>query len=111
MSSEPKEAESDQSHWQVYIQPDMPEPYIEVLKLYEKAMNAGVKDFNDEEVLDRFQRTDGEWRYLYDIYCRHLAWDVEHNEVDDNYRYSLKDLTGDGFPELILGYYTDSFDE
>ncbi len=111
MSSEPKEAESNQSHWQVYIQPDMPEPYIEVLKLYEKAMNAGVKDFNDEEVMDRFNPIDGEWRYLYDLYCRRLAWAVEHNEADDNYRYSLKDLTGDGFPELILGYYLDSFDE
>ena len=46
-SQEPKEAESEQIQWQVYIQPDMPEPYIEVLKQYEQAMNSGVKDFND----------------------------------------------------------------
>lgn len=114
-SQELKEAESEQEskqkQWQMYIQPDMPEPYIEVLKQYEQAMNAGVEDFNDEEVMDRFNWIDGEWRYLYDLYCRRLAWDVNHNEMDDNYRYSLKDLTGDGFPELILGYYLDSLDK
>ena len=110
-SQEPKEAESEQIQWQVYIQPDMPEPYIEVLKQYEQAMNSGVKDFNDEEVMDKFNLIDGEWRYLYDLYCRRLAWKAEHNEPDDKFIYSLKDLTGDGFPELILGYYIDSFDE
>lgn len=110
-SQEPKEAEWSQIQWQVYIQPDMPEPYIEVLKQYEQAMNSGVKDFNDEEVMDKFNLINGEWRYLYDLYCRRLAWKAGHNEADDKFIYSLKDLTGDGFPELILGYYIDSFDE
>ena len=110
-SQEPKEPGSEQIYWQVYIQPDMPEPYIEVLKQYEQAMNSGVEDFNDEEVMDKFNLIDGEWRYLYDLYCRRLVWQVEHDEADDHFRYSLKDLTGDGFPELILGYYLDSLDE
>ena len=104
---ESKETKSKQIQWQVYIQPDMPEPYIEVLKQYQQVVNESVEDFDDREMLDKL----GEWRYVYVIYAWRLAWEVEHNEADDNYRYSLKDLTGDGFPELILGYYNDFFDE
>lgn len=43
---------------------------------------------------------------MYNIYCMRWKWDVEANE-EDVVRYSLKDLTGDGFPELIMGYYSD----
>lgn len=44
---ETKEAESEQIRWQLYIPPDMPEPYIEVLKQYEQVVNESVEDFDD----------------------------------------------------------------
>ena len=108
---ETNEAESEQIRWQLYIPPDMPEPYIEVLKQYEQVVNADVEDFGDEEVMDKFYLIDGEWRYVYDLYGRSLMWSVRHNETFDHFTYSLMDLTGDGFPELIMGKYFDSLDE
>ena len=105
MPSEPEETELGQIHWQVYIQPDMPEPFIEVLRLYEEFMNADKQNW-DEDVWEKIHSTDGEWRYLYDELCGAWGSAVEfYGEETDVIRYSLKDLTGDGYPELIMGYY------
>ena len=93
-SPEPVQPEDVQRQWQVYIQPDMPEPFIEVLKQYEDFTNADVQDINDENVRAKLG---DEWWYLYDELCMHGT------EI----RYSLTDLTGDGFPELIMGIYVD----
>ena len=93
-SPEPVQPEPSQRQWQVYIQPDMPEPFIEVLKQYEDFTNADVQDINDENVRAKLG---DEWWYLYDELCMHGT------EI----RYSLTDLTGDGFPELIMGIYVD----
>ncbi len=95
---------SGQTHWQVYICPDMPQPYIEVLKQYEQFMNADNQNFNDETVQSKLR---DEWKYLYDEIC--MAWTSaikrEPPEKTENLlRYALADLTGDGFPELVIAY-------
>ena len=98
LSPESVQLEEVQRQWQAYIQPDMPDPFIEVLKQYEDFMNADLQDINDENVRAKLG---AEWWYLYDELCMHGM------EI----RYSLTDLTGDGFPELIMGFYGDYFDK
>ena len=108
MSSEPKETESDQIHWQVYIQPDMPEVFKEVLRQFEEFFNEFVKDQSFENVWEKVDLTDSEWGYMFEELCggwhRRLTYDGEKT-AEEYLRYSLTDLTGDGFPELIMGYY------
>ena len=96
-SPESVQPETAQRQWQAYIQPDMPEPFIEVLRKYEEFTNADVQDINDEDVRAKLG---DKWWYLYDELCMHGT------EI----RYSLTDLTGDGFPELIMGIGGDYFD-
>lgn len=102
-STEPEDISSEQMQWQVYICPDMPQPYIEVLKQYEQFMNANVHDINDEDVLDKLWG--GEWKYLYNELCAHLTSYQKNHRPDTETNYTLADLTGDGFPEMIMTYY------
>nr|WP_300833061.1 DUF4303 domain-containing protein [uncultured Acetatifactor sp.] len=107
--SEQEKTESGQRKWQVHIQPGMPEPFIEVLRQYEQFMNADIQNLNDEGVREKIDSVDGKWRYLYDELCGSwlaAAWRGEEDVI----RYSLEDLTGDGYPELVMGYCRSSDD-
>ena len=104
-----EKTEPGQIKWQVYIQPGMPEPFIEVLRQYEQFMNADIQNLNDEDVREKIDSVDGKWRYLYDELCGSwlaAAWRGEEDVI----RYSLEDLTGDGYPELVMGYCRSSDD-
>lgn len=106
---EQEKTESGQRKWQVHIQPGMPEPFIEVLRQYEQFMNADIQNLNDEGVREKIDSVDGKWRYLYDELCESwlaAAWRGEEDVI----RYSLEDLTGDGYPELVMGYCRSSDD-
>ena len=101
-NTEPEDISSEQMQWQVNIYPDMPQPYIEVLKQYEQFVNANVHDINDEE-LDKLWG--GEWKYLYNELCAHLtSYRDNHWPNNREINYTLADLTGDGFPEMIMTY-------
>lgn len=99
-----EKTESGQIKWQVYIQPDMPEPFMDVLRQYEEFMNADKQDLNDENVREKIDSVDGEWRYLYAELCGAWLSAVSHGK-EDAICYSLEDLTGDRYPELVMGYY------
>lgn len=101
-NAEPEDISSEQMQWQVNIYPDIPQPYIEVLKQYEQFMNANVHDINDEDVLDKLWG--GEWKYLYNELCAHLTSYQKNHRPDTETNYTLADLTGDGFPEMIMTY-------
>lgn len=104
-SLEPENIPSNQAHWQVYLYPDMPQPYIEVLKQYEEFMNADNQNVNDESVQAKLWG--GEWKYLYDEICMLWVSFINRDSAEDAeniLRYSLADLTGDGFPELIIAF-------
>lgn len=105
VSSKQEETESGQIKRRAYIQPGMPEPFIKVLRQYEQFMNADEQDLNDEDVRKKIDSADGEWQYLYDELCGMWMSAVWIREEEDVIRYSLTDLTGDGYPELIMGYY------
>lgn len=92
-STEPEDISSEQMQWQVNIYPDMPQPYIEVLKQYEQFMNADNQNLNDESVRAKFG---GEWKYVYDELCIYMP------SQGINYNYALADLTGNGFPEMVI---------
>lgn len=79
----------------VYLCPGMPQPYIEVLKQYEQFINANVQDINDDSVIEKFGN---EWEYLYNELCMFMS------PCGTNIYYALTDLTGDGYPEMILAY-------
>lgn len=89
--------------WPVYIPPDVPEPLAEVLEQYEKLINAGFEkeDFSDRGS-DKWNELEIEEFYVYDeVY---LKWPYSaEDERDTAICYSLKDLTGDGALELIMG--------
>ena len=112
--TEIQQPEAGQRQWQVYIQPDMPEPFIEVLKQYEEFMNTDIQILNEDAWWDEFNTVDGERGDLLWELCGNLMsllkGSAEESDIE-SYRYSLTDLTGDGFPELIMGYYSDLFDE
>lgn len=107
--TEQEETNSGRRQWQVYIQQDMPEPFAEVLEQYEEYLNADNQNLNDKSVGDKiYNVVDGEWRYVYDELCWELNREnFEGDEPEDLICYSLTDLTGDGFPELIMGYHFD----
>lgn len=109
MPLEHEKTESGQIKRQAYIQPGMPEPFIEVLRQYEQFMNADKQDLNDEDVREEIDSADGKWRYLYDELCGSWLSAVRRGE-EDVIRYSLEDLTGDGYPELVMGYCLSSDD-
>ena len=111
ISEQGEQPEAVQSQWQVYIQPDMPEPFIKVLKQYEDFMNADLQSVYDDDVCSKLNIIDGEW-YLCHELCEALKTIVELYEEEAAaelgiYSYSLTDLTGDGFPELIMGRDSD----
>lgn len=103
---ESEEVSSEQKQWKVNICSDIPKPYIDVLKQYEQFMNADNQDLNDESVQHKLWG--GEWKDLYDELCG--AWisfnnrDTDEN-VGDVFHYALTDITGDGFPEMIIAYW------
>lgn len=107
--SEPEETDSGRREWQVYVQPDMPEPYMEVFRQYEEFLNADNQDLNDKNVWNKINLVDGEWRYVYDELCGGWQWWSAYGKqkAEGYIRYSLTDLSGDGFPELIMGYHID----
>lgn len=84
---------SEQIQWQVNICPDMPQPYIEVLRQYEQFMNADNQNLNDESVRAKFG---SEWEYVYDELCIYMPSQGIY------YNYALADLTGNGFPEMVI---------
>ena len=96
-SIEPEEILSEQKQWKVNICSDMPEPYIEVLQQYEQFMNPDKRNINDESEQSKFEG--GEWKDLYDELC--MSWSAF---TENAYHYALTDLTGDGFPEMIIAY-------
>lgn len=98
-NTESQEAASAQKHWVVNICSDMPECYIDVLRQYEQFMNADNQDLNDESVQAKLWG--GEWNDLYDELCGAWAYSSKKNEADAVH-YALTDITGDGFPELIM---------
>lgn len=110
-TAESEESAPEPMQWQVYIHQDMPEHFSEVLKQYEQFMNADVQNLSDDSVQDKLWG--GEWKYLYDELCgawmSRVKWDGEGGGADA-IRYSLKDLTEDGFPELIMGYHSEADD-
>ena len=100
---------SEQIQWQVNICPDMPQPYIEVLRQYEQFMNANVHDINDEDVCTKLWG--GEWKYLYNELCAYLtSYQDNHWSNNREINYALADVTGDGFPEMIMTYYGNTPD-
>lgn len=107
--SEPEETDSGPRQWQVYVQPDMPEPYMEVFRQYEEFLNADNQDLNDKNVWNKINLIDGEWRYVYDELCGGWLSRLSYGDkkAEGFLRYSLTDLSGDGFPELIMGYHID----
>ncbi len=99
-NTEPDTTSQEQTRWRVNKCPDLPKPYVEVLEHYEEFMNADNRDINDESVQAKLWG--GEWKDLYDELCASLlAWE---SETDNLFFYALKDLTGDGFPEMIIAY-------
>lgn len=111
IAAEEEQTKAAQRQWQVYIQPDMPEPFIEVLKQYEDFMNADVQSVYDDDVCSKLNVTYDEWYLCYEL-CESLKSILELYAEDataelEIYSYSLTDLTGDGFPELIMGRDSD----
>ena len=98
--TEPDAFSEVQTQWRVNICSDMPQPYLEVLNQYEQFMNADNRNLNDESVQEKIWG--GEWKYLYDeLGASLISWE---SSTEDIFYYALKDLTGDGFPELIIAY-------
>ena len=101
--TEPDAFSEVQTQWRVNICSDMPQPYLEVLNQYEQFMNANNRNLNDESVQEKIWG--GEWKYLYDELCASLiSWE---SSTEDIFYYALKDLTGDGFPEMIIAYWSN----
>lgn len=105
VETEVRQTESGRMQWNVYISDDVPEHFVEVLRQYEQFMNADEQNLNDEDVRKKIDSADGEWRYLYDELCGVWTRAVWKRGEEDVIGYSLKDLTGDGYPELVMGYY------
>ena len=104
ISEESAESKSKQETLdEVYVKkeyPDVPEVYWEVLEQYEQAGKVEIKNFSDEQEL-LFWR-DNFW-YVYD--------ELYSSLLKNNVYYSSVDLTGDGFPELIMGVWNSGFGE
>ena len=106
MSSETDETEFDPIQLQVYIQPDMPEPFAEMLEQLEEVINLVVRNPDGDDVWEKMGLPGSELKFmLEDAYNNWWIPIYDGEEMDA--RYSLTDLTGDGFPELILGRYHD----
>ena len=73
--------------------PDIPKAYYKVLKQYEDILKE--KNLNINDCMEKFY-VGGEWEYV-DMELYVAGW-------DDGIYYSLYDLTGDGFPELLMGW-------
>lgn len=102
--TEPENPPSEQIPWQVSICPDMPEPYVEVLKQYESYLSACAADAGVESVLERLWG--GEWEYVF----YEIGTCAKEANPGASLCYALKDLTGNGFPELIVAKYgTDAY--
>lgn len=99
-----EDGEESVMRWQIYVHPDVPQPLTEVLKQYELVMNVGTDGVyiyvGDDEVREK-AGIEGPYYIDLELYG---AWcgDVE-NGWDRTICYSLRDLTGDGIPELIMG--------
>ena len=106
MPPEPKETELAQIQLQVYIQPDMPEPFAEMLGQLEEVINLVVQDPSGEGV---WEKTGAPGRDLREMLqnAYNSWWIPIYDGEEMDARYSLTDLTGDGFPELIMGRYHD----
>ena len=106
MSLESEETELTQIQLQVYIQPDMPEPFVEMLGQLEEVINLVVQNPSRKDVWEKMGVFGSDLKFmLEDAYNNWWIPIYDGEEMDA--RYSLKDLTGDGFPELIMGRYND----
>lgn len=74
----------------------VPEVYREVLKQYREMIQANITDINSDSVREKL-KIGGEWEYVWD--------ELYAAGAPDRICYSLSDLTGDGFPEMIMGTY------
>ena len=104
-STESEEVSSEQKQWKVNLCAGMPEPYIDVLRQYEQFLNADNQDFTDESVRNKLYG--GEWEDLYDELCGSLLYYINRDtgeNIGDVFHYSLTDITGDGFPELVIAW-------
>lgn len=105
-TSVPSETKLAQIQLQVYIQPDMPDPFAEMLGQLEEVINLVVQDPSREDVWEKMGVFGSELKFmLEDAY--NSWWMPIYDGEEMDARYSLTDLTGDGFPELILGRYCD----
>lgn len=98
-STKPETDEAQTPTWQISVCPDMPEPYIEVLKQYESYLNACATATDVDSVKERLLH--GEWKYVF----YEIGIYTKEANPGDSLCYALKDLTGDGFPELIIAKY------
>lgn len=104
-STELEEVSSGHEQWRVNLCAGMPESYIDVLRQYEQFLNADNQDFNDESVRNKLYG--GEWEDLYDELCGSLLYYINRDtgeNIGDVFHYSLTDITGDGFPELVIAW-------
>ena len=72
--------------------PDVPEPYYNVLRQYEQIIMV-TQGLDWDSAWNEFNY--GDWKYVYDLLYGAGRY--------DNIYYSLHDLTGDEFPEMIMG--------
>ena len=74
----------------------VPEVYREVLKQYREMIHANITDLGSDSVQEKL-KTGGEWEYVWD--------ELYAAGAPDEICYSLRDLTDDGFPEMIMGIH------
>ena len=86
--------ETETAHTSLEDEPsDIPEVFMDVLKQYLQ-IPVGTNLYSD---MYWKKVTQGDWKDVY-----------EYLGGTENICYSLSDLTNDGFPELIMGSYTDA---
>ncbi len=99
-----EEGEESVMRWQIYIHPDVPWSLKEVLIQYELAMNVGADGVyiygGDDDVREK-AGIEGPYYIDLELYGAWCA--AVENGWDSTICYSLRDLTGDGIPELIMG--------
>lgn len=99
-----EEGEESVMRWQIYIHPDVPWSLKEVLMQYELAMNVGADGVYIYDGDDDVREKAGiEEPYYIDLELYGAWCAAVENGWDRTICYSLRDLTGDGIPELIMG--------
>ncbi len=73
---------------------NFPKVYWDIIDQYNEIIEADVDDMGQEAVQQKFLKG-GEWEFVWD--------ELYAGGNPDKICYSLEDLTGDGFPEMIMG--------